>query len=261
MSILEVKNLYKGFGKTEVLKGINFSMEEGEVISVIGASGSGKTTLLRCINFLEKADKGQIFLDGRVLFDAGSEKKLTGAEIRKRQLNFGLVFQDFNLFPQYSVLENVTLAPKLLAREREDFKARKKEIFEEIEKNAKEILNSVGLSEKLSNYPCELSGGQKQRVSIARALALKPRILFFDEPTSALDPELTGEILKVMRSLAAEHMTMIIVTHEINFAYNVSDKIIFMADGRVLEQGTPDEVILNPKEERTKLFLKKLNEK
>lgn len=261
MSILEVKNLYKGFGKTEVLKGINFSMEEGEVISVIGASGSGKTTLLRCINFLEKADKGQIFLDGRVLFDAGSEKKLTGAEIRKRQLNFGLVFQDFNLFPQYSVLENVTLAPKLLAKEREDFKARKKEIFEEIEKNAKEILNSVGLSEKLSNYPCELSGGQKQRVSIARALALKPRILFFDEPTSALDPELTGEILKVMRSLAAEHMTMIIVTHEINFAYNVSDKIIFMADGRVLEQGTPDEVILNPKEERTKLFLKKLNEK
>lgn len=261
MSILEVKNLYKGFGKTEVLKGINFSMEEGEVISVIGASGSGKTTLLRCINFLEKADKGQIFLDGRVLFDAGSEKKLTGAEIRKRQLNFGLVFQDFNLFPQYSVLENVTLAPKLLAKEREDFKARKKELFEEIEKNAKEILNSVGLSEKLSNYPCELSGGQKQRVSIARALALKPRILFFDEPTSALDPELTGEILKVMRSLAAEHMTMIIVTHEINFAYNVSDKIIFMADGRVLEQGTPDEVILNPKEERTKLFLKKLNEK
>ena len=254
MSILEVKNLYKGFGKTEVLKGINFSMEEGEVISVIGASGSGKTTLLRCINFLEKADKGQIFLDGRVLFDAGSEKKLTGAEIRKRQLNFGLVFQDFNLFPQYSVLENVTLAPKLLAKEREDFKARKKELFEEIEKNAKEILNSVGLSEKLSNYPCELSGGQKQRVSIARALALKPRILFFDEPTSALDPELTGEILKVMRSLAAEHMTMIIVTHEINFAYNVSDKIIFMADGRVLEQGTPDEVILNPKEERTKLF-------
>lgn len=261
MSILEVKNLYKGFGKTEVLKGINFSMEEGEVISVIGASGSGKTTLLRCINFLEKADKGQIFLDGRVLFDAGSEKKLTGAEIRKRQLNFGLVFQDFNLFPQYSVLENVTLAPKLLAKEREDFKARKKEIFEEIEKNAKEIINSVGLSEKLSNYPCELSGGQKQRVSIARALALKPRILFFDEPTSALDPELTGEILKVMRSLAAEHMTMIIVTHEINFAYNVSDKIIFMADGRVLEQGTPDEIILNPKEERTKLFLKKLNEK
>lgn len=261
MSILEVKNLYKGFGKTEVLKGINFSMEEGEVISVIGASGSGKTTLLRCINFLEKADKGQIFLDGRVLFDAGSEKKLTGAEIRKRQLNFGLVFQDFNLFPQYSVLENVTLAPKLLAKEREDFKAGKKEIFEEIEKNAKEIINSVGLSEKLSNYPCELSGGQKQRVSIARALALKPRILFFDEPTSALDPELTGEILKVMRSLAAEHMTMIIVTHEINFAYNVSDKIIFMADGRVLEQGTPDEIILNPKEERTKLFLKKLNEK
>lgn len=261
MSILEVKNLYKNFGKTEVLKGISFSMEEGEVISVIGTSGSGKTTLLRCINFLEKADKGQILLDGNVLFDAQDEKNLSGAEIRKRQLNFGLVFQDFNLFPQYSVLENVTLAPKLLAKERKDYQKNKKEIFAQIEENAKEILNSVGLIDKLSNYPCELSGGQKQRVSIARALALKPRVLFFDEPTSALDPELTGEILKVMRSLAAEHMTMIIVTHEINFAYNVSDKIIFMADGKVLESGTPDEVILNPKQERTQMFLKKLNEK
>lgn len=261
MKILEVKNLYKSFGKTEVLKGVDFSMEEGEVVSVIGSSGSGKTTLLRCINFLEKADRGKIYLDGELLLDAENESKINSAEMRKKQLNFGLVFQDFNLFPQYSVLENVTLAPKLLAKEREDFKARKKEIFAEIEESAKKLLDSVGLSDKLSNYPCELSGGQKQRVSIARALALKPRILFFDEPTSALDPELTGEILKVMRKLAEENMTMVIVTHEINFAYNVSDRIIFMSDGIIIEEGTPEEVIGNPKNERTKLFLKKINEK
>ena len=261
MKILEVKNLYKSFGKTEVLKGVDFSMEEGEVISIIGSSGSGKTTLLRCLNMLEIADKGKVYLDGEIFLDMESGEKISSAEIRKKQLNFGLVFQDFNLFPQYSVLENVTLAPKLLAKEREDYKENKKKIFEEIEENAKRILNSVGLSDKLSSYPCELSGGQKQRVSIARALALKPRILFFDEPTSALDPELTGEILKVMRKLAEENMTMIIVTHEINFAYNVSDKIIFMADGKVVEEGTPDEVILNPKNERTKSFLRKLNHK
>ena len=261
MKILEVKNLYKSFGKTEVLKGVDFSMEEGEVLSVIGSSGSGKTTLLRCLNMLEMADKGKIYLDGEVFLDMESGEKVSPAEIRKKQLNFGLVFQDFNLFPQYSVLENVTLAPKLLAKERENFKANKKEIYAEIEENAKKILASVGLSDKLSNYPCELSGGQKQRVSIARALALKPRILFFDEPTSALDPELTGEILKVMRSLAEENMTMVIVTHEINFAYNVSDKIIFMSDGKVVEYGTPEEVIGNPKNERTRLFLQKLNDK
>lgn len=261
MKILEVENLYKSFGKTEVLKGVNFSMNEGEVVSIIGSSGSGKTTLLRCINFLETADKGHIFLDGKVLFDADAEKQLSPSEIRKRQLNFGLVFQDFNLFPQYNVLENITLAPKLLAKEREDFKQNKKEIYAEIDENAKKLLASVGLSEKVENYPCELSGGQKQRVSIARALALKPRILFFDEPTSALDPELTGEILKVMRKLAEEKITMVIVTHEINFAYNVSDKIIFMSGGKVVEEGTPDEVIMNPKNERTKVFLQKLNDK
>ena len=261
MKILEVKNLYKSFGKTDVLKGVDFSMEEGEVLSVIGSSGSGKTTLLRCLNMLEIADKGKVYLDGEVFLDMESGEKISAAEIRKKQLNFGLVFQDFNLFPQYSVLENVTLAPKLLAKEREDFKINKKEIYAEIEENAKKLLESVGLSDKLSNYPCELSGGQKQRVSIARALALKPRILFFDEPTSALDPELTGEILKVMRSLAEENMTMVIVTHEINFAYNVSDKIIFMSDGKVVEYGTPEEVIGNPKNERTRLFLQKLNEK
>lgn len=261
MSILEVKNLKKRFGKTTVLKGVDFSMNEGEVVSIIGSSGSGKTTLLRCINFLERADEGQILLDGELLFDAASEKKVSAAEIRKKQLNFGLVFQDFNLFPQYNVIDNVMLAPRLLAREREDFKANKKEIFDEIRQNAEDILARVGLSEKLENYPCELSGGQKQRVSIARALALKPRILFFDEPTSALDPELTGEILKVIRALAAENITMVIVTHEIDFAQNVSDKVIFMADGVVVESGTPEEVIENPKYERTRLFLHKLNDK
>lgn len=261
MKILEIKDLCKKFGKTEVLKGVNFSMEEGEVVSVIGSSGSGKTTLLRCINFLERADGGQILLDGDVLFDGSSEKSASAKEIRKKQLNFGLVFQDFNLFPQYSVIDNVMLAPKLLAKERPDFKANRKEIYAEIRKNAESILERVGLSDKLDSYPCMLSGGQKQRVSIARALALKPRVLFFDEPTSALDPELTGEILKVIRALAAEKITMIIVTHEIDFAESVSDKVIFMADGVVVEAGTPDEVIGNPKNERTRAFLKKLDDK
>ena len=191
MAILEVKDLYKSFGKTEVLKGINFSMEQGEIIAVLGSSGSGKTTLLRCINFLETATKGQIYVDGECVFDAGEKRKISAAEIRRRQLNFGLVFQSFNLFPQYNVLENVTLAPKLLAKEREDFKQRKKEIYAEIDETARGLLERVGLSEKLESYPCELSGGQQQRVSISRALALNPKILFFGEPTSALDPELT----------------------------------------------------------------------
>ena len=260
MSILEIKNLYKSFDKTEVLKGVDFSMEEGEVVSIIGSSGSGKTTLLRCVNFLERADKGQILLNGKVLFDGDSEKSASAKEIRKKQLNFGLVFQDFNLFPQYNVLDNVMLAPKLLAKEREDYKENKKEILDEIQKNAEALLERVGLSDKLENYPCQLSGGQKQRVSIARALALKPKILFFDEPTSALDPELTGEILKVIKELAAQNITMVIVTHEIEFAKNVSDKVIFMSDGVVVEEGSPAEVIDNPKNERTKAFLSKMFE-
>ena len=260
MPILEIKGFKKSFGRTQVLNGVDFSMDEGEVLSVIGSSGSGKTTLLRCINFLERADEGEIYLDGELLFSGEDKTKLSAAEMRKKQLNFGLVFQDFNLFPQYSVLENVTLAPKLLAKEQPNFKADKKEILAQIDENAKAVLASVGLSDKLNNYPCELSGGQKQRVSIARALALKPRILFFDEPTSALDPELTGEILKVIRSLAKERITMVIVTHEIDFAESVSDKVIFMADGVVAEEGTPEQVIGNPQNERTKMFLQKLSD-
>ena len=261
MSILEVKNMHKSFGSTEVLKGVGFSMEQGEVISILGSSGSGKTTLLRCINFLETADKGQIIVDGKIVFDASETKKRRASQIREAQLNFGMVFQQFNLFPQYNVLENITLAPKLLAKERPDFRQRKKEIFEEINADALDLIDRVGLSDKINNYPCELSGGQQQRVSIARALALKPKILLFDEPTSALDPELTGEILKVIRSLAEQDMTMIIVTHEIGFARNVSDRIIFMDKGVVAEDGTPDEVIDNPKNERTKEFLSLIDQK
>ncbi|MBQ8807789.1 MAG: amino acid ABC transporter ATP-binding protein [Clostridia bacterium] len=258
--MLEVKNLVKNFGKIQVLKGIDFSMEKGEVVAIIGSSGSGKTTLLRCINFLEEADKGKIFVDGKCIYDGEDANKLTPAQIRENQLNFGLVFQSFNLFPQYTAFENVTLAPKLLAKERPDFKEKKKEIYAEIEENAKALLERVGLSDRMENYPCQLSGGQQQRVSIARALALNPKVLFFDEPTSALDPELTGEILRVIRDLANKDVTMVIVTHEIEFARNVSDRIIFMADGIVLEDGTPEEVLDKPKNPKTQAFLNKLSE-
>ena len=260
MSILEVKNIVKNFGKIQVLKGIDFSMQKGEVVAVIGSSGSGKTTLLRCINFLEDADKGQILVEGNCIYEGENAKKLTPAEIRKNQLNFGLVFQSFNLFPQYTAFENVTLAPKLLAKERPDYNQNKKQILEEIDSNAKALLDRVGLSDRMNNYPCQLSGGQQQRVSIARALALNPKVLFFDEPTSALDPELTGEILRVIRDLAKKQTTMVIVTHEIEFARNVADRIIFMADGVVLEDGTPEEVLDNPKNDKTKHFLSKLSE-
>ena len=260
MKILEVKNIVKNFGKIQVLKGVSFSMEKGEVVAVIGSSGSGKTTLLRCINFLEEADKGQILVEGNLIYDGESQQTRTPAEIRESQLNFGLVFQSFNLFPQYTALENVTLAPKLLAKERPDYKENKKAILDEIEESAKALLTRVGLSDRMNNYPCQLSGGQQQRVSIARALALNPKVLFFDEPTSALDPELTGEILRVIRDLASKDVTMVIVTHEIEFARNVADRIIFMADGVVLEDGTPAEVLDNPKHEKTQHFLSKLSE-
>ena len=259
MSVLEVRDLRKSFGKTEVLKGVSFDLEEGEVLSVIGSSGSGKTTLLRCINQLETADSGTVTVAGEVFFD-GTPKKQKESEKRRKQLLVGLVFQNFNLFPQYTALRNVTLAPRLLAKERPDYKENKKAILDEIDAGAKEILTKVGLGQKMDNYPCELSGGQQQRVSIARALLLNPKVLFFDEPTSALDPELTGEILKVIKSLAQEKRTMVIVTHEMEFARAVSDKLIFMDDGVIAEQGTPDEVFGNPKSERTKAFIRKFHE-
>ena len=260
MAILEVKNLEKSFGKTQVLKGISVNLEEGDVLSVIGSSGSGKTTLLRCINFLETADSGKISVDGDVIFDSSSEKKLSKKEQLEKQLSIGLVFQDFNLFPQYNVLDNVTLALKVRAKKRPDFKKNKKAIYEEIEEKAMSVIEKMGLSDKIKNYPCELSGGQKQRVSIARAMALEPKILFFDEPTSALDPELTGEILKVIRELAEENMTMVIVTHEMTFAKEVSDYIVFMDQGVIAEEGKAEEVIGNPKTERLKAFLSKISD-
>ncbi len=260
MAILEVKGLTKSFGKTEVLKGVDFSMEKGEVVSIIGSSGSGKTTFLRCINFLEKADSGKIYFDGDVIFDGSAEKPLTAKEIREKQLNFGFVFQQFNLFPQYSVIENITLAPKLLAKERADYKENKKAILKEIEDYSVELLAQSGLLDKMHNYPCELSGGQQQRVAICRALALKPKIMLFDEPTSALDPEITNEVLKVIKSVASRGMTMIIVTHEMNFAKNISDKIIFMNEGIIAECGTPEQIFNNPKNPRTKEFITSFQE-
>lgn len=255
MAILEVKGIYKKFGKTEVLRGIDFSMEEGEVLSIIGSSGSGKTTLLRSISFLETADEGTVTLDGEVVFDAKSVFKRNKKEQREVQSKFGFVFQQFNLFPQYTALENVMLAPKLLAKEREDYKKNKKEILAEIEAHAKALLDRAGLSDKYSNYPCELSGGQQQRVAICRALALNPKIMLFDEPTSALDPEITNEVLKVIKSVADLGMTMIIVTHEMNFAKNISDKIIFMDEGVIAEEGTPQQIFTNPQNPRTKEFI------
>ena len=260
MAILEVKDIKKSFGKTEVLKGVSFSLNEGEVLSVIGSSGSGKTTLLRCINFLETADSGKITVDGDVIFDGEDKTKKNAKETREKQLKIGLVFQQFNLFPQYDVLDNVTLAVKLQAKERPDYKQNKKQILAEIEEKALKLLAEMGLSEKIHNYPCELSGGQQQRVSIARAMALEPKILFFDEPTSALDPELTGEILKVIRELAKTNMTMVIVTHEMNFAKEVSDYIVFMDQGVIAEQGRAEDIINNPQTERLRAFLSKISD-
>ena len=280
MAYLEIKNLYKSFGNTEVLKGIDLDIEKGEVVSIIGSSGSGKTTLLRCINFLETPDTGEMILDGQALINEQS-KNDSDAILREKRLNFGLVFQSFNLFPQYTVLRNITLAPELLLSDkikslkkelkadktlsRKEIKAKldefKKTELEQIKKDGLELLETIGLTDKLSAYPCELSGGQCQRVAIARALALKPKVLCFDEPTSALDPELTGEVLKVIRSLKGNGRTMIIVTHEMGFAKNVSDKIVFMADGVVEEVGQPKNVIENPKSEKLKTFLSSVDNK
>ena len=250
MSILEVSNIKKSFGKTEVLKDISFTLEKGDVLSIIGSSGSGKTTLLRCLNFLEIADNGKIIVDNDVVFDGSDKSYLSDEKIRESRLNFGLVFQNFNLFPQYTVLENLTLAPTLL----------KKGDEASIKANALELIKKVGLEEKVDFYPCQLSGGQQQRVAIARALALNPKILFFDEPTSALDPELTMEVLNVIKGLKDSGCTMVIVTHEMAFARDVSDKVIFMDGGVIVEQGKPEDVINNPQNERTKHFLNRFKE-
>ena len=237
MAILEAEHICKSFSRTEALKDISFSLEKGQALSIIGSSGSGKTTLLRCLNFLETPDKGVIRVNNEVLFDAEDPSTRQESAIRKKRLHFGLVFQSFNLFPQYTALKNVMLARELLASEQADYKARKKEIQEEIRAEAESLLMKMGLSNRKDNYPHQLSGGQCQRVAIARALALKPDILCFDEPTSALDPELTGEVLKVIRELADDNTTMVIVTHEMAFARDVADHVIFMDDGSIVEQG------------------------
>ena len=241
MAVLEVKKIKKSFGGLDVLKDVSFSLEEGQVLTIIGSSGSGKTTLLRCLNFLETADEGQILVNGKLL--TGSH--LTEEQIRENRLHFGLVFQNFNLFPQYTVLQNITLAPTLL----------KQGSQEEIQKKAMELLDKVGLNQKKDAYPCQLSGGQQQRVAIARALALNPQVLCFDEPTSALDPELTGEVLRVIRGLKEQNTTMIVVTHEMDFARSVADVVIYMADGVIEEMGTPEEVFDHPVSEKTRYFI------
>ena len=241
MAILEVNNLKKGFGATDVLKGVSFSLEQGQVLAIIGSSGSGKTTLLRCLNFLETPDEGEIRVNGNLL----TGENLSEAQIRQNRLHFGLVFQNFNLFPQYTVLENITLAPLLM----------KQQSPEAIQEKALKLLEQVGLSQKKDAYPYQLSGGQQQRVAIARALALSPQVLCFDEPTSALDPELTGEVLRVIRGLKTKDNTMIVVTHEMEFARSVADVVIYMADGVIEEMGTPAEIFENPKSDKTRAFI------
>lgn len=259
MPMLEVKNIKKNFGDTEVLKGLDFSLEKGEVLAIIGSSGSGKTTLLRCLNFLESPDEGQITVNGETLFDSNAYVVPSEEEIRKKRLHFGLVFQSFNLFPQYTALQNVKLAPELMLSENPD-RGSMKEAKADIDKKARELLARVGLSGRMDSYPHQLSGGQQQRVAIARALAMNPDILCFDEPTSALDPELTGEVLKVIRSLKGADSTMIVVTHEMEFAKNVADKVLFMSEGVIEEMGTADEVFNNPRSERTKAFFANFGE-
>ncbi len=251
MNMLEVKNLRKRFGNNEVLKGVDLTLKKGQVLAIIGASGGGKTTLLRCLNFLEKADSGEILVGGKRVYSAVDGEKPEFAADAQR--SFGLVFQQFNLFPQYNVMDNLTLAPRLRAKRKSTVGVR--ETAEEIEKRAKELLVTVGLADKAAAYPCELSGGQQQRVAIARALMLSPDILCFDEPTSALDPELTGEVLRVIRSLKSADRTMIIVTHEMEFARHVADHVIFMADGVIEEEGTPEEIFDHPQSEKTRAFL------
>ena len=252
MALLEVSNIEKHFGPTKVLEDISFSLEEGQALAIIGSSGSGKTTLLRCLNFLEKPDAGTIAIQNQVIFDAADPATQREADIREKRLHFGLVFQSFNLFPQYTALQNVTLALHLRDKEGKDKEA--------IDQRGLELLDQMGLSDRATHYPHQLSGGQQQRVAIARALALSPDVLCFDEPTSALDPELTGEVLKVIRGLADQHTTMIIVTHEMAFARDVADQVIFMDGGVIVEQGPARQVIENPTQERTRQFLSRYSE-
>ena len=260
MAILEVHHIEKHIGATRVLEDISFDLEQGQALAIIGSSGSGKTTLLRCLNFLEKPEQGTISVAGNLIFDAADPATQRESEVRKKRLHFGLVFQSFNLFPQYTALKNVTLARELLAQEQPDFKQNKKQILEEIQADGRELLAKMGLSERANHYPSQLSGGQQQRVAIARALALHPDILCFDEPTSALDPELTGEVLRVIRELAEQRTTMIIVTHEMAFARDVADQVIFMDGGVIVEQGDAHQVIEHPREERTRQFLARYSE-
>ena len=255
MEILNVSHIEKHFGDTRVLNDISFQLERGQALAIIGSSGSGKTTLLRCLNFLETPDRGRIVVNGQTLWEAGQAGAQRESETRLKRLHFGLVFQAFHLFPQYTALENVTLAMRLLAQEKPEYKQRKKETLARIEQEGRDLLARMGLSDRAGHYPHQLSGGQQQRVAIARALALKPDILCFDEPTSALDPELTGEVLRVIRSLAQEKTTMIIVTHEMAFARDVADQVIFMDGGVIVEQGDARQVIEYPRMERTRQFL------
>ena len=255
MAILQVQGLSKRFGTAEVLTGIDFTLEKGEVLAIIGSSGSGKTTLLRCLNFLETPTEGRILVGGEVLFDAADPSTQRERDIRRKRLHFGLVFQSFNLFPQYTALQNVMLAARLRAKEAPDFRAKRAEMLAAIERHALALLDEMGLSDKAALYPHQLSGGQQQRVAIARALALDPDVLCFDEPTSALDPEISGEVLASIRRLHERHMTMIIVTHEMGFAREVSTRVMFMADGSVLEEGTPERLFGDPQTPRLKSFL------
>ena len=254
--VLEVKNIQKSFGDLEVIKGVDLQVNKGDVVAILGPSGSGKTTLLRCMNFLERADGGTLTFDGESL----PFQKITKKDVVRLRKKTGFVFQDYNLFPQYTALRNVTLAKELLSQERPDFKANRKQILEEIQAEGRELLAKMGLSDRADHYPSQLSGGQQQRVAIARALALHPDILCFDEPTSALDPELTGEVLKVIRSLAEQKTTMIIVTHEMAFARDVADQVIFMDGGVIVEQGPAHQVIEHPSQERTRQFLSRYAE-
>ncbi len=255
MAILDVQNIQKHFGATQVLRDISFSMERGQALAIIGSSGSGKTTLLRCLNFLEQPSGGRIMVDGQCIFDARDPATQREADVRKKRLHFGMVFQAFHLFPQYTALQNVTLAKELLAKERTDYKQNRTAIHQQILAEGRELLAQIGLAQRADHYPHQLSGGQQQRVAIARALALHPDILCFDEPTSALDPELTGEVLRVIRSLAEKKTTMIIVTHEMAFARDVADQVIFMDAGVIVEQGAAQDVIEHPREARTRQFL------